>query len=223
MCHFKTPSSSSIGDEMVEKCYCCNENAVSREHIPPRCIFPNPKPSNMITVPSCDKHNLEKSKDDEYFRWFIVTTCAEKSPIAYKLLKEKVIRGLRRKPKLLNKIMSNSIKNIDIYSKGGIWLERRPGFKYNKNRISRIIKLLCKGLYYYHFHKQIINIHKFALEFNPDLEKNAIDEITNLKFYNIGKGDVFSYRYYRKNIYGKDACLWFLFFYDSFLVNCLIC
>lgn len=208
---------------MVEKCYCCNKDAISREHIPPKCIFTDPRPSNMITIPSCDKHNLEKSKDDEYFRWFIVTTCAEFSSEAVQLLKGKVIRGLRRSPALLNMIMQGAIKDIDIYSKGGIWLERRPGFKYNKNRISRIIKLLCKGLYYYHFHKQIINIHKFALEFNPDLEKNAIDEITNLKLYNIGKGDVFSYRYYRKNIYGKDACLWFLFFYDSFLVNCLIC
>jgi hypothetical protein len=177
----------------------------------------------MITVPSCDKHNVEKSKDDEYFRWFIATACAEKSPLAYQLLKEKVIRGLRRKPKLLNEIMHNSIKNIDIYSKGGIWLGRRSGFKYDKKRILRIIKLLCKGLYYYHFNKRIINFYKFAFEFNPKLDKNAIDEITNLKLYNIGKGDIFSYRYYRKNIDDKDTCLWFLMFYNSFLVNCVFC
>ena len=208
---------------MIEKCYCCNNDTISREHLPPRCIFPSPRPSNMITVPSCDKHNLEKSKDDEYFRWFIATACAEKSPLAYQLLKEKVIRGLRRKPKLLNEIMHNSIKNIDIYSKGGIWLRRRPGFKYDKNRILRIIKLLCKGLYYYHFNKRIINFYKFAFEFNPELDKNAIDEITNLKLYNIGKGDIFSYRYYRKNIDDKDTCLWFLMFYNLFLVNCVIC
>jgi len=208
---------------MVEKCYCCDKDAISREHIPPKCIFPDPRPLNMITIPSCDKHNLEKSKDDEYFRWFIVTICAEFSSEAVQLLKGKVIRGLRRSPALLNMIMQGAIKDIDVYSKGGIWLGRRPGFKYDKNRILRILKLLCKGLYYYHFNKRIINIHKFALEFNPDLDKNAIDEITNLKLYNIGKGNVFSYRYYRKDIDGKDTCLWFLMFYNSLLVNSMLC
>ena len=94
---------------MIEKCYCCDNEAISKEHMPPKCIFSSPRPSNMITIPSCDKHNLEKSKDDEYFRWFIVTACAEKNPLAYQLLKEKVIRGLRRKPKLLNEIKKDLI------------------------------------------------------------------------------------------------------------------
>jgi hypothetical protein len=52
---------------MNEKCYCCNENTISREHIPPKCLFLTPRPSNMITVPSCQKHIFAKSKDDEYF------------------------------------------------------------------------------------------------------------------------------------------------------------
>ena len=197
---------------MDEKCYCCNENSVSREHIPPKCIFPNPRPSNMITLPSCDKHNFEKSKDDEYFRWFLSTVCGPTSAAALNIFKTKVIKGLRRKLALHNTIMKNSIKSIDIYSPGGIWLGNRPGFRFDNKRIVRSLKLICKGLYFYHFNKRIINIHKFALKFNPDLDENEINEITYLKLYNIGKGDVFSYRYYRNSINGKDTCLWFLMF-----------
>jgi len=206
---------------MNKKCYCCNNIAISREHIPPKCLFLKPRPSDMITIPSCEKHNLEKSKDDEYFRWFISTACAEFSSEAVKLLKGKVIRGLRRNPALLNMIMQGAIKDIDVYSKGGIWLGRRPGFKYNKNRILRILKLICKGLYYHHFNKRIISSHRFVYEFNPNLDRNMIDAITNLKLHNIGKGNVFSYRYYRKNVNNKDTSMWIIMFYDSFLVICV--
>lgn len=207
---------------MAEKCYCCNKNAVSKEHVPPKCIFPNPRPSNIITIPSCDTHNLEKSKDDEYFRWFIVTACAEFSSEAVKLLKGKVIRGLRRSPALLNMIMQGAIKDIDVYSKGGIWLGRRPGFKYNKKRIVRVLKLICKGLYFYHFNKKVINSQKFVLKFNPDLDENLKKAITTLKLSNIGDGRVFSYRYYSKSENNIDRTMWFMLFYDSLLVNCVL-
>lgn len=56
-----------------ECCYYCGRPATSAEHVPPRCIFPEGKDAfgadmrkNLITVPSCDEHNLEKSKDDEF-------------------------------------------------------------------------------------------------------------------------------------------------------------
>ena len=209
---------------MVEKCYCCNKNAVSREHIPPKCIFPNPKPSNMITVPSCEKHNLAKSKDDEYFRWFLSTVCGETSATALEILKTKVIKGLRRKPALHNTIMKNSIKSIDIYSPGWIWLGNRPGFRFDNKRIVRSLKLICKGLYFYHFNqKKIVKVHKFGLEFNPNLDDNLKNAITTLKIHNIGNGDVFSYRYYSNIENNQVITMWFLFFYNSLFINCLIC
>lgn len=63
---------------MVKKeyCYWCGKLATSKEHVPPKCLFPEFKDTkdvydnsfrhNLITVPSCDEHNLVKSRDDEY-------------------------------------------------------------------------------------------------------------------------------------------------------------
>lgn len=52
-------------------CYACENEATSVEHTPPKCIFPQLKDfphknlrRNLITVPSCDRHNSAKSKDD---------------------------------------------------------------------------------------------------------------------------------------------------------------
>jgi hypothetical protein len=52
-------------------CYMCDNPATSREHVPPDCFFPKGHKSNLITVPSCVNHNLKKSKDDEYVRFFV--------------------------------------------------------------------------------------------------------------------------------------------------------
>jgi hypothetical protein len=55
------------------KCYMCEELATSVEHVPAKCFFPKGQRQNLITVPSCPRHNNETSKDDEYVRGIIVT------------------------------------------------------------------------------------------------------------------------------------------------------
>jgi len=68
--------------EMSEKgCYYCGRPATSLEHVPPKCIFPEKKDTfgedhrkNLITVPSCDEHNLDKSKDDEFLMACVTAT-----------------------------------------------------------------------------------------------------------------------------------------------------
>ena len=120
--------------------------------------------------------------------------------------------------------MKNSIKSIDIYSPGGIWLGNRPGFRFDNKRIVRSLKLICKGLFFYHFNQnKIIKVHKFGLEFNPNLDDNLKNAITTLEIHNIGNGDVFRYRYYSNKENNQVITMWFLLFYNSLLVNCLIC
>jgi hypothetical protein len=74
-----------------KKCYICGNLADSSDHIPPSGIFPDPKPSNLITVPACSKCNECSSKDDEYFRTIIATASYESS-YAEMLMKQKVAR-----------------------------------------------------------------------------------------------------------------------------------
>lgn len=49
-------------------CYFCGNPDVSDEHVPPQCFFPDDRRNALISVRSCDEHNSNKSKDDEYFR-----------------------------------------------------------------------------------------------------------------------------------------------------------
>ncbi|MEW5897356.1 MAG: hypothetical protein AB1668_06695 [Nanoarchaeota archaeon] len=207
-------------DRSKETCYCCEAIANSREHIPPQCIFEKPRPTNLITVPSCDRHNSEKSKDDEYFRWFITSASSENKK-AERLITTKVIKGFKRRPALLSKIWQGAIKNIPIYSEGGIYLGNRPGFKFDNKRIQNILNQICKGLFYYHFNKKFSNNYTFKdfviyPKINDDLKKT----FGSLKLYDIGDGSVFSYRFM---VCSEDSniILWFLMFFNYFLIICM--
>jgi hypothetical protein len=164
------------------------------EHIPPKCLFRQPRPSNLITVPSCDKHNLKKSKDDEYFRWFIATASAEKSQQARELIDAKVIKEFKRKPALLNKIWQGAIRNINIYSQGGIYLGNKPGFRLDRIRLQKILDQICKGIFFYHFNRKLGEEYGFRdFVIYPYIDDKMKQLICSLKLYDIGDGNIFSY------------------------------
>jgi hypothetical protein len=52
--------------------YCGEPGQLTRDHVSPQSIFPNPKPSNLITVPACQDCNGGFRLDREYFRTFVV-------------------------------------------------------------------------------------------------------------------------------------------------------
>jgi len=61
------------------KCYFqgCNEDGVTREHIPPKAFFPLGDNNQLLTVRSCRKHNNAKSIDDTYV---LAHICMNSSP-----------------------------------------------------------------------------------------------------------------------------------------------
>jgi len=89
---------------MQPTCYMCDSVATSSEHAPPKCFFPSLNASgkdlrrNLITVPSCDIHNSEKSKDDEYLRAIILLASGASSEVAKAHFYDKLLRAVRRKP-----------------------------------------------------------------------------------------------------------------------------
>lgn len=69
----------------VEHCYLCgkvlSDGEVTRDHVPPRALFPRPLPSDLITVPCCQPCNNAKSREEELFR-LIATLGIKKTPEA---------------------------------------------------------------------------------------------------------------------------------------------
>ncbi len=77
--------------------YCGGNEDMTVDHIPPKGMFPEPRPSNMLTVPCCMKCNQCFSKDDEYFRTVLVNNASVVSDPNAQAVNEKFLRSLHRK------------------------------------------------------------------------------------------------------------------------------
>ena len=53
---------------MKKSCiYCGNTEDLTKDHIPPKTLFPKPRPSNLITVPCCKNCNGSFSLEKDLF------------------------------------------------------------------------------------------------------------------------------------------------------------
>ncbi|MGS0828212.1 hypothetical protein ACVBIO_20715 [Shewanella sp. 0m-8] len=136
----------------LESCYACNSAATSREHVPPKCLFPTELGKNLrkdlIRVPSCDQHNGKKSDDDEFLLASLagIIGCNDIG-ILHKFTK--VDRAIRRSGgRLLKKVLKTSeIKSHKL--ENGDVLEVAWG-KPDLKRLHDCFELIGRGLY---FHK----------------------------------------------------------------------
>lgn len=86
----------------------CQDLATSREHVPPRCLFPESKDvatgkdyrQKLLTVPSCDQHNSHKSNDDQ-FLLLILLLHFKNNEVGRNHFAGKLIRTLERRTSLL--------------------------------------------------------------------------------------------------------------------------
>ena len=46
---------------VTETCYACERPASTIEHCPPKSFFPSGQRQDLMTVPSCEEHNIEKT------------------------------------------------------------------------------------------------------------------------------------------------------------------
>ncbi|TQR14733.1 hypothetical protein [Psychrobacillus soli] len=133
-----------------EICYWCGEKAVSMEHVPPKCIFPEDKDvkeifegnfrKNLITVPACDLHNLKKSNLDEYLM-AILSAKVGNNGLAYVQTKTKLQRSLKRNNNLLD-IEKNEVIKIGEKEFPVSWV------KLDNEKLKFSLESIARGLYF---------------------------------------------------------------------------
>lgn len=162
----------------METCYMCDEIATSKEHVPPKCMFPESKDvngenyrNNLITVPSCDKHNSKKSKDDEFL---MVSTAGiiGNNSIGYRHKLGKVNRAIRRSSsRLLEKVFLQR-KHFFIKTENNLFIEVVWGTP-DYERLLSCYKHICYGLHYHHFKSRFVGNIKIIPGYFYKKDKNA--------------------------------------------------
>lgn len=83
---------------MTGTCYLCRTKAIAieRDHLPPKCLFEDPLPSNLITRPICSQCHKPTHKDDEALQVFVAAYIT-RNQAAARLWKDKIV------PRTLNR------------------------------------------------------------------------------------------------------------------------
>ncbi len=127
--------------------YCGRGSPKTVDHVPPRGIFPYPLPSDLITVPCCLACRADTSVDDQHFRDVLLSAAELEHERAAKA-RERVTRSLARpEQERYSTTFLRSMVDIDIYSEGGIWLDRQPGIPLSP-RIGKVVERIARGLYW---------------------------------------------------------------------------
>ena len=160
-------------------CYMCERASTSKEHVPPRCLFPEAKDlgtdlrKQLITVPSCDQHNSNKSADDEFLLISLAGIIGNNS-IGYTHKFTKVNRAIKRSAfRLLNEAMNR--KRLE-------WLEFGPN-KFidviwgtpDYVRLSNCFDRIARALYFHGFGSRFLGITRVLLGYVLDQSKNPAE------------------------------------------------
>lgn len=216
-----------------EETYCiyCNDNkATTSDHVPPKSIFATPKPSNLITVPSCQDCNHKFHLDDQYFLNIALSHRTGSNKPADKI-RQKVIRGIKRsKAKKYSRNFKKSIKELDIKTDSGIYIGTRPAIFIEVNRINNVLKRCVKGIFYKEtglilstdYQVKIISDEKLFSQSISSTKKFKESIITNLKQTKaVEIGKEFNYRFSPCSD-SEFLSAWSLSFYESLVFFALI-
>jgi hypothetical protein len=198
--------------------YCGAVGVVEKEDVIPKCLFPTPRPNDLVKVPSCRPCNAAKSKDDDYLRDFLVSDISTGShPVAQSLFHQKVLSSVRQNSSDFARIAVSDGKLAPYRTREGLYLGHAYSIPLDDVRLHRIFGTIVRGLYFKANGVRIPDAYVFnagridSLAFNRDWP-----QLSKIGFngpYKIGDG-IFTCIWMKADI---DPFLtsWWLFFYDS--------
>lgn len=161
-------------------CAICGEReGTTRDHVPPKAIFPRPRPDNLVTVPACPECNNGASDHDDLFKVYLSMQAAGNNEIARRLFQEKTVRTLERNQSLLAAIR-NEATVVEVINNQGR-LETRTGILWDSDAHDRVIERTIRGLYFHHAGNSILNDANLAVQW---LSGVPDDILPNLHLFN---------------------------------------
>lgn len=131
------------------RCYWCgHDDPTGHDHVFPRSLFAPPRPANLITVPACDCHNGVFSRDEEYFRDFILSG-SYGHPEARRLWREKTVGSIRRKPSY-RALLAGQLQRLEFRTPAGLSLGSLVSLTGDRERLRTVLRKIARGLFYHH-------------------------------------------------------------------------
>ncbi len=136
--------------------YCGQNIATTKDHVFPLCLFMQPLPANMITVPACDQCNNSKSGDDDYVRDMLVADYrTSNNPTAKALVMGHMTRSAIYGSSEIATAARLHSEVVEMTTESGIYVGNYHRVPLQPERIEKAFRTMLRGLYYYHFKQRL--------------------------------------------------------------------
>ncbi len=214
----------------MNNCYMCSNEANTKEHVPPKCLFPEAKDvegnkdyrRNLITVPSCKEHNNKKSDDDQYLLFCLAVNYVT-NDVAENHFATKIRKAMERSKKFYGEFYK-IVKPVTVVDEHGK-SEDSIAISLDRNRFDIAIDHISRAIYYHEnsnmFDGSIQVITDSILVSNEISVRSAniIADVQSLLVNTPWKGDnpdVFTYKMKFIDINNSTYCI--LKFYDGITI-----
>jgi hypothetical protein len=206
-----------------EVCVFCSVRAAdTMDHVPPAMLFTRPRPTDLLTVPACERCNNELSNDEDLVINYLLGRREAETPAAIRLreelfAKERTPRRVGTAEKMLSKLTE-----VEVLTPGGLVIGRELLIENDWQRFDRVVGKIARGLWFGEFAERLPPDRKLLVECQPELDGGVREAIRTI--VEVGRGraigtDVFEYRV-AKVPGTTDAAACVMLFLRAVLVTC---
>jgi hypothetical protein len=134
--------------------YCGNKPGSTRDHVPPKSLFPKPRPVNMLTVPCCNDCQARFKKDEDVFMAWITIGPAVQSRASKPLWYKKVKRTFE-KDRGVNEVIRRSCKLVDLQTPAGVYIGKGLASSIDHERKNNVLRKIVRGLFWVEYKERL--------------------------------------------------------------------
>jgi len=174
--------------------YCGSTSPTTRDHIPPRGIFPHPRPGDLITIPSCDSCNQGASDSDELFRAYLSLHVGVETPSTSRLW-EPAVRGIQRNRRLHQRLLAE-MERVWLMTPSGVIYGQAHRGRWDSNAHDVTVERMIRGLYFHHYGEVPGNRVRLKAHWFRTLSPDLLEATAECEQRSVGGGE-FVYRFGR--------------------------